>query len=61
MLIVSIDQNLVAETIILATIYKLRGADAVFVALAKVEAVPLVSFDQEQLTRPAGAVTTLHP
>jgi predicted nucleic acid-binding protein len=59
--IVPIDQNLVNETTRVAADYKLRGADAVFVALAKIEAVPLVTFDQEQQTRPVGVIATIHP
>lgn len=61
MRIVSIDQSLVNETVSIAATYKLRGADAVFVALAKIEGLPLVSFDQEQLTRPTDIVTTIRP
>jgi len=44
-LFVPIDQvSLVDETVAIAAQYKLRGAGAIFVALAKMEAVPLVSF-----------------
>lgn len=59
--IVPMDQNLVDDTVPIASQYKLRGAGAIFVALAKIEGVPLVSFDQEQLTRPAGIISTIRP
>lgn len=59
--IVPMDENLVRETTSVAADHKLRGADAVFVALAKIEAMPLVTFDEEQLSRPAGVITTIRP
>jgi predicted nucleic acid-binding protein len=36
-------------------------ADAFYVAVAKELGIPLVTFDKEQLNRPAGYATTLHP
>lgn len=59
--IVPIDQNLVNETTAVAAQFKLRGADAVFVALAKIKSIPLVSFDNEQLSRSASVITTIRP
>jgi predicted nucleic acid-binding protein len=59
--IVPIDQDLVNETASVAAQFKLRGADAVFVALAKLKSIPLVSFDNEQLTRSASIITTVRP
>jgi predicted nucleic acid-binding protein len=59
--IVPIDQHLVNEAANIAATYRLRGADSIFVALAKIEAVPLVSFDQVQLTRPMGVIATIRP
>ncbi len=55
------NQDLVNETVAIAAQYKLRGADAVFVALAKIKSVPLVSFDREQLTRSTSVITTVRP
>lgn len=55
------DQDLVNETVNIAAQYKLRGADSVFVALAKLKAIPLVSFDNEQLTRSSSFITTIRP
>jgi predicted nucleic acid-binding protein len=59
--IVAMDQDLVNETVNIAAQYKLRGADSVFVALAKLKAIPLVSFDNEQLTRSSSFITTIRP
>jgi predicted nucleic acid-binding protein len=59
--IVPLDQKLVDETADTAADFRLRGADAVFVALARIEAIPLVTFDHEQLTRPASIIATVRP
>ncbi len=59
--LVPISQSLVDETVTVAAQYKLRGADAIFVALAKIRDIPLVSFDHEQLTRPANVIATIRP
>ncbi|HKP51383.1 MAG TPA: PIN domain-containing protein [Chloroflexia bacterium] len=59
--IVPMDQNLVNETTAVAAQFMLRGADAVFVALAKINSIPLVSFDNEQLTRPTAIISTVRP
>ncbi|MDQ6695344.1 MAG: PIN domain-containing protein [Chloroflexota bacterium] len=59
--IVPMDEQLVNRTAVIAADYKLKGADAPFVALADLEAVPLLSFDHAQLTRPADLITTLRP
>jgi predicted nucleic acid-binding protein len=39
----------------------LRGADAVYTALAERQALPLVTWDGEQLTRAAGRIRVLRP
>ena len=59
--LVPMDQPLVDESVRLAVSCRLRGADAIFVALAWREGVPLVTFDQEQLTRSAGIIAVLRP
>jgi predicted nucleic acid-binding protein len=45
----------------LAVNLRLRGADAVYVAVAQQLGVPLITWDQEQLTRAAPAVTVRTP
>lgn len=45
----------------IASTYRLRGADAVYLAVAHRFQVPLVSWDREQLARAAALVTTYRP
>ncbi len=45
----------------LAAVQRLRGADAMYVAVARRLNIPLVSWDQEQVTRAAGVVTAYMP
>ncbi|HSH79839.1 MAG TPA: type II toxin-antitoxin system VapC family toxin [Herpetosiphonaceae bacterium] len=45
----------------LAVALQLRGADAVYVALAAQLIVPLITWDQEQLVRGSQRVTTYEP
>jgi predicted nucleic acid-binding protein len=56
-----IDQALIVDATNLSADLGLRGADAIYVALAKQLGVPLLTFDTEQLTRPAGIITTIQP
>jgi predicted nucleic acid-binding protein len=44
-----------------AAAYRLRGADAVYVALAEALHAPLVTWDQEQLTRLADLIPVFTP
>jgi predicted nucleic acid-binding protein len=41
--------------------FRLRGADAVYVALARQQQMPLVTWDQEQLSRAAGYIVVQSP
>jgi predicted nucleic acid-binding protein len=59
--LVPMDQLLVDEAVELAAQYHLRGADALYVAVAKELSIPLVTFDAEQLTRPAAIIATIRP
>ncbi len=59
--LVPIDQDLVNEAADLAIDLGLRGADSLYVALARQLAIPLVSFDREQLTLPAHLIQTIRP
>lgn len=55
-----IDEPLATEAMKLAVEFKLRGADAIYVALAKRLGQPLVTFDKEQLRRPT-VISTIEP
>lgn len=61
MRLVPIDQALVDEATDLAADHRIRGADALFVALAKQLGLPLVSFDKYQLKQPQALVATIRP
>jgi len=56
-----IDQSLVDDATDLAANLTLKGADAYYVALAARLAIPLVTFDKEQLVRGAAVITTIQP
>jgi predicted nucleic acid-binding protein len=59
--LVPLDDGLAQEAAELAADYALRGADAVYVALARRYGCTLVSLDREQRERPAAIVTTRTP
>jgi predicted nucleic acid-binding protein len=56
-----VSEKLAARAAVIVAACQLRGADAIYVALADILATPLVTLDQQQLLRGAGAVTTLTP
>jgi len=53
--------ELARATARLAASHRLRGADAVYLAVADLTKATLVSWDREMLERGAGAVETLDP
>ena len=55
------DQMLIDEAAALSANLGVRGADALYVALAKQLGVPLVSFDNEQLALSMGLIPTIRP
>lgn len=57
----NLDQQLIADAAEIAIAYAIRGADAIYVALAAQLDIPLVTLDHEQLTRPASIITTISP
>ena len=59
--LVPVDANLGLSSARLAAELRLKGADAVYVALAQRLNVPLVTWDREQLERGQHAVATLMP
>jgi len=58
---ISLDEGLAEETARLAAQHRLRGADAVYGAVAKRHDAVLVTFDRQQLTRLKPAVTVWSP
>jgi predicted nucleic acid-binding protein len=61
MSLVQIDQALVDEATDLAADLRLRGADSYYVAVARRLALPLVTYDSEQLSRSTSVITTIRP
>jgi predicted nucleic acid-binding protein len=61
MQIVPMDEPLVTTATDLAARLGLRGADALYVAVAQRLSLPLLTWDGEQLTRPAGLIRAFHP
>jgi predicted nucleic acid-binding protein len=61
MRLVPMDQALVDEATDLAADHGIRGADSLFVAMARQLGLPLVTFDKYQLKQPQGVVVTIRP
>lgn len=59
--LVPVDQSLIDAPANVAAHFRLRGADSFYVAVAQQLAIPLVTFDREQLTRPASVIATIRP
>jgi predicted nucleic acid-binding protein len=59
--LVALDAELAEQAGQIAADCKLRGADAIYVAVAKRLAVPLVTWDREQLERGRGVVDVVRP
>lgn len=59
--LVGIDHALGIEMSRIAAQYRLRGADACYVAVAAQLNVPLVSWDQEHINRTTGLITAYSP
>lgn len=58
---VSLDESLAERAAEIAADYRLRGADAVYVAVAMLQHCTLISLDDEQRTRVASLLTTQTP
>lgn len=61
LMLLPLDQTLASQAVEVAAVHRLRASDAVYVAVALRFGIPLVSLDQEQLTRAAAMLTTLTP
>ncbi len=59
--VVPLDDILAHQTLALAAQHGLRGADAVYAAVAMQAGCTLITLDNEQLTRPVSVVTTQTP
>jgi predicted nucleic acid-binding protein len=59
--IVTLDDVLAHQTLALAAQYGLRGADAVYGAVARRASCTLITLDNEQLTRLVNVITTQTP
>jgi len=59
MRLVAMDQALVDDATDLAADHKIRGADALFMALARQLGLPLLTFDKYQLKQPQAVVVTI--
>jgi predicted nucleic acid-binding protein len=59
--IVQMDTTLITEATNIAANYGLRGADAIYVAVARQLRISLLTWDNEQLTRPALIITAITP
>lgn len=59
--IVHMDSKLITEATDIAANYRLRGADAIYVAAARQLGITLLTWDNEQLTRPAAIITAITP
>jgi predicted nucleic acid-binding protein len=59
--LVPLDRDLAGEASGLAARFALRGADAIYVAVARRLAIPLVSFDREQRERGREAASVVAP
>lgn len=59
--VVSLDHDIGMQAAELAAILKLRGADATYVAVARVARQPLATWDQEMMARAAPVVEIVRP
>lgn len=59
--LIAVDDGLGELAAQIASTYRLRGADAVYLAVAQRLQIPMVSWDREQLERAAALVKTYQP
>jgi predicted nucleic acid-binding protein len=59
--LVSLDEPLAASAAEMAALYRLRGADAVYAAVAKLHQATLVTMDHQQLERLTGVLPVMQP
>jgi len=61
LMLIALDKLLADQAAAIAAEHRLRGSDAVYAAVARRFGTPLVSLDQEQLTRVTAVLTTITP
>jgi predicted nucleic acid-binding protein len=59
--LVAVEHSLGIQASRIAANYQLRGADALYVTVAQQLNIPLISWDNEHLTRTSGLITTYTP
>jgi len=59
--LIPVDARLAARAAAIAIDHRIRGCDAIYVALAEALGEPLVTFDEQQSARAAGVVPVLRP
>jgi predicted nucleic acid-binding protein len=59
--LIPLDLALIDDAADIAVSFGLRGSDSFYVAVARQLNIPLVSFDHEQLSRPASILATIRP
>jgi predicted nucleic acid-binding protein len=59
--IVPVDANLINEATRIAAMRMLRAADAIYVTVARLLGLPLLTWDNEQLTRTGGLIVAMQP
>jgi predicted nucleic acid-binding protein len=61
LVLVSLDQTLAGQALDIAALYRTRGSDAVYAAVAQRFACPLITLDREQHDRVASVLRTYYP
>lgn len=61
LLLLDMDQSLVADAINLSTQYRLKAGDALYVVVSQRLGIPLLTFNQETIQRTVTIITTIAP
>ena len=61
LVLIPLDQSLAKQALEIAALYRLRGSDAVYAAVAQRFACPLVTLDREQHDRVRAVIKTFYP
>jgi predicted nucleic acid-binding protein len=61
LILIDLDRVLAQQALDIAAIYRLRGSDAVYAAVAQRFACPLITLDREQHDRVTGVLKTYYP